>query len=106
MKFDEMFDANALSVEQAQAMPRVVIVEGVEEAQDWIFDSTALLQWLVEHPTATAEIGRWSLTLFTPHAEDLIGLGHFDPPSGLEVAVEEYSTSKSSDGFSAWWAFG
>ena len=120
MTFDELFDsfaetpaANAtcfeevghLSAEEAQAIKRVVFSCSTDPKQ-WIADPVALLRWLVEHPGTTAEVGRWSLTLHTPRAEDLVGLGHFDPPSGLEVAVEEHSTSQDAEGFSAWWAFG
>jgi len=107
MKFDEVFEeVGHLSTEEVQAITRVTFGDNAEEASQWIADPVGLLRWLVEHQDATAEVGRWSLKLFTPHAEDLIGLGHFDPPSGLEVAVEEHDTSQSSDGFSAWWAFG
>jgi hypothetical protein len=107
MKFDEVFEeVGQLSAEEAQAISRVSFGDSAEDASSWIADPAALLRWLVEHPGTTAEVGRWSLTLHTPRAEDLVGLGHFDPPSGLEVAVEEHSTSQDAEGFSAWWAFG
>lgn len=69
-------------------------------------DLPRLDKWLDEHPKATATIDHWTLTIVSPDAEDMIGLGHFDCPADPDAAVEGHYTCKTEDGqFEAHWQF-
>jgi hypothetical protein len=105
-------DDITLTDEQIEALPRLSIEDVM--AHEWAEDIVGLVQWLVDHPEATARVGRWCLILLTPNAEDLIGLSQFDCPVGICTAVEGFDTEKRNDGttesnprytFQASWGF-
>jgi hypothetical protein len=76
-----------------------------KDPQRWIGSPCDLLEWLDEHPKATANVGNWCLLVSSPDAADLIGLERFNPPSELITAVEEFWAENAGDCFNASWAF-
>ena len=107
MHFDEPFTAN-----ETEAAGRIKGPENDKDERSFasysgIDDITALVWWLIDHPKASAILGRWSLGIESPDPDDIVGLERFDPPTGIRSAVESFETSGDKDtGYSADWSFG
>ena len=66
-------------------------------------NSEEVIEWLAEHPKANVILGYWSVSVSSPEFNDVDFEMH-DTPFCMNGAVEDFSKTKSGDGWKCHWA--
>jgi hypothetical protein len=64
-----------------------------------------IVNFLVDHPQARMSLGYFSISVESPNFED-VDHERYDAPFEINAAVEDFSKSRSGDGWCCQWALG